>query len=97
MEGIPKLKDRREYKSWHDRLVNVMAQIHKDRRDAMVYLMKVASIGVMVDNKFKYYNAAESSLYENGGISTPKDFVRRVSYDALNEDLYHILIGKMRR
>ena len=49
MAGIPKLNQRNEYKSWNDRLVNGMAQIHKDRRDAMKYLMKVASKGVMVD------------------------------------------------
>ena len=73
VEGIPKLKERNEYKSWYDRLVNGMAQIHKERRNAMKYLMKVASRGIMVDNKFKYDNDAESSLYENGGISTPND------------------------
>ena len=79
VEGIPKLKERNEYKSWNDRLVNGMAQIHKERRNAMKYLMKVASRGIMVDNKFKYDNDAESSLYENGGISTPNDFAYRVA------------------
>lgn len=48
----------------------------------------------MVDNKFKYDNDADSSLYENDGLSTLNDFTRRVTYEDLNEDLYHILSGK---
>ena len=35
VEGTSKLNDINEYKSWNDRLANGMAQIHKDRRDAM--------------------------------------------------------------
>lgn len=43
VDGVRKLKERNEYKSCNDRLVDGMDQIHKARRDAMTYLLRVAS------------------------------------------------------
>lgn len=60
--GIPKLKEKHEYTSWNDILVNGIAQLFKEMREAMQYFMKVASRGVMIRTRGKSDNYAESFL-----------------------------------